>query len=260
MSIISPVDALMAIDMGNTRIGMAVWDADGVHHPRHVNLDKPDTWKSALEATWGATDAGRTRGVVVASVVRTQTERLRQLAGNISGIEPVGVGDDIPLPMPLDIDHPDEIGVDRVCSAAAAYDRVKQACAVASFGSAITIDCVSAEGHFLGGAILPGFEMAYDALHNRADALPKVKAAEPKGAFGKNTHDAIVNGVTYGMVGALREIVERYATELGSWPQLIVTGGGAPLIAATADFIDAVVPDLCLIGVALAYRRAAEKS
>ncbi|MCH8188995.1 MAG: type III pantothenate kinase [Proteobacteria bacterium] len=185
MSIISPVDALMAIDMGNTRIGMAVWDADGVHHPRHVNLDKPDTWKSALEATWGATDAGRTRGVVVASVVRTQTDRLRQLAGNISGIEPVGVGDDIPLPMPLDIDHPDEIGVDRVCSAAAAYDRVKQACAVASFGSAITIDCVSAEGHFLGGAILPGFEMAYDALHNRADALPKVEAAEPKGAFGR---------------------------------------------------------------------------
>ena len=58
----------------------------------------------------------------------------------------------------------------------------------------------------------------------------------------------------------LREIVERYASELGGWPHLVITGGGAPLIAGLADFIDDVVPDLCLMGVALAYRRAAQAS
>jgi pantothenate kinase type III len=55
----------------------------------------------------------------------------------------------------------------------------------------------------------------------------------------------------------LREIVERYATELRQWPEVIVTGGSAPLVASAADFIDAHVPDLCLMGVALAYRKAA---
>ena len=59
MSSIAPVEALMAIDMGNTRIGMAVWDADGVHHPRHVSLDQPDTWQKALAVTVSPTIRGR---------------------------------------------------------------------------------------------------------------------------------------------------------------------------------------------------------
>jgi type III pantothenate kinase len=147
--------------------------------------------------------------------------------------------------------------VDRVCSAAAAYERTGSACAVASFGSAITIDCVSDDGRFLGGAILPGLDLSFQALHIGTAVLPRVLPAAPTSPFGKNTHDAIVNGVAYGAVGALREIVERFATELGHWPPLVLTGGNAPLIASLADFVDAVVPDLCLIGIALAYRRAA---
>ena len=63
--------------------------------------------------------------------------------------------------------------------------------------------------------------------------------------------------MAYGLVGALRELVERYATTLREWPQLVLTGGNAPMVAELADFVDAVVPDLCLMGVALAYRRAA---
>ena len=53
------------------------------------------------------------------------------------------------------------------------------------------------------------------------------------------------------------EIVERFATDLGEWPYLVVTGGSAAIISKLADFVDAVVPDLCLMGIALAYRRAA---
>jgi type III pantothenate kinase len=127
---------------------------------------------------------------------------------------------------------------------------------VASFGTAITIDCVSADGRFMGGAILPGLDMSFEALHEGTAALPQVEVETPGGAIGRNTHDAIVNGVVYGAVGALRELVERYATELGHWPQLVITGGNAGLVRQLADFVDSVVPDLCLMGVALAYRRA----
>ena len=126
MNSIAPVEALLTIDMGNTRIGMAVSDADGVHHPRHVNLDQPDTWQKALEATWNVTNANRTRGVVLASVVHKQTDRLRRIAEDICGVEPIGVGDDIPLPMPLDVDNPHEVGVDRVCAAAALRQRRRE--------------------------------------------------------------------------------------------------------------------------------------
>ena len=68
---------------------------------------------------------------------------------------------------------------------------------------------------------------------------------------------AIAGGVAYAAVGALRELVERFATELREWPQVVITGGNAPIVSKLADFVDAVVPDLCLMGIALTYRRAA---
>lgn len=257
---VKAVDALLVIDVGNTRVGMAVWDADGVHDGRHVMLAEPQSWPPAFERTWAVTRAQRRRAVVIGSVVPSATERVRRLAGEVCGVDPVCVRSDIPLPMPVDVDSAEEVGVDRVCSAAAAYDRIHQCCAVASFGSATTIDCVSNDGRFMGGAILPGFDLACDVLHERTAALPLVTPDVPRTPFGKNTREAILAGVGYGLVGALREIVERFATELREWPQLVITGGRAPLISELADFVDHVVPNLCLMGVALAYRKAAEQS
>ncbi len=259
MTRVAPADGLLAIDIGNTRIGLGVWDGDGVHDTRRIAVDHPDEWRTALEETWTRVEPAR-RAVVLGSVNPQQTPRVQALAEEISGASVLRVRDDLPLPMPADVENLREVGVDRICCAAAAYDRVQDACAVASFGTAITVDCVSAKGHFLGGAILPGFQMSCDALHSGTAQLPRVMVARPGDIFGRNTHDAVVNGVTYGVVGALREIVERFATELHRWPQLVITGGNAPLVAELAEFVDAVVPDLCLMGIALAYRKAMSES
>ena len=256
MIAVEPVDALLAIDIGNTRIGLGVWDSDGLHDARRIAVAEPEAWRAAVEEVWAAIGGG-SRAVVIGSVNPESTARMQELAEAISGRAALRVRDDLPLPMPLDIDNEREVGVDRVCAAAAAYDRIGGACAVASFGTALTVDCVSPEGHFLGGTILPGFDMCFAALHEHTAQLPRVSPRLPVDAFGKNTHDAIVNGVAFGLAGALREIVERFATSLHEWPHLVVTGGNAPLIAELADFVDAVVPDLCLMGIALAHRKAA---
>lgn len=260
MESVPRVDTLLAIDIGNTRVGMALWDSDGIHDVCRISTGQPEAWSAALAETWGAASGGKKRGVVIGSVCPEHTPQMVTSAGEVCGVEPLRVREDLPLPIKLDIDNPHEVGVDRICCAAAAYDRIKGACAVASFGTATTIDCVSADGTFLGGAILPGLDTCCAALHDHTSALPRVSPATPSGPFGRNTHDAIVNGITYGALGALREIVERFATELREWPQLVITGGNAPLMMELADFVDSVVPDLCLMGVALAYQQAAEKS
>lgn len=252
-----PVDALLAIDIGNTRIGMAVWDRDGLHDVQQIAAAEPETWRTALEHTWSQAGRYQRRSVVIGSVAPEHTRRLTPLIAEVCGTTPLRVRDDLPLPLPVDVDQEGEVGVDRVCCAAAAHERTGGVCAAASFGTAITIDCVSASGRFLGGVILPGMETSCAALHEHTAQLPLVKLATPDDPFGRNTHDAIVAGVCYAAVGALREIVERFATKLGEWPQLVVTGGNAPIICELADFVDAVVPDLCLVGIALAYRRAA---
>jgi len=257
---IEPVDALLVLDVGNTRIGMAISDDDGLHHVRRVPVGQIETWGPALEELWSRICGKPRRAVVIGSVNPPAAARISQLIESICGVEPLFVREDLPLPLPMDVDNADEVGVDRACSAAAAYEVLHSACTVASFGTATTIDCVSSDGRFLGGAILPGLEMCFAALHHGTQQLPHVHAERPDGPFGKNTHDAIVNGVVYGAIGALREIVERYATELHEWPQLVITGGDAALLKPLAHFVDSLVPDLCLMGIALAYRKAAGQS
>lgn len=254
--VLPPSDELLAVDIGNTRIGLAVWDDDGLHGATRVQTGSPEQWPGALERAWRSMDAGRRRAVVISSVAPARARAFASLAAEVCEIVPAEVGRHVPLPMRVRVENPAELGVDRVCSAAAAFDRLRTACAIASFGTAITIDCVSAEGEFLGGTILPGLQMSCDALQRGAEQLPHVEATTPETPFGLSTQQAIQAGVGFGAVGALREIVERFATELREWPHVVLTGGAAPLIAPLADFVDSHVPDLCLMGVALAYRKA----
>ncbi|MCA9244060.1 MAG: type III pantothenate kinase [Phycisphaerales bacterium] len=254
---VSPVEALLVLDVGNTRVGLARWDDDGLHDAKRVATSNWDSIEGSLGELWERVGAARSRAIVMSSVDPSVAARLAESVVDVCQTESLRIRDDIALPLPLNLPVDDEVGADRVCAAAAAYDRVRGACAVASFGTAITVDVVSAEGEFLGGSIMPGLRLSFEALHEYTAALPLVTAARPESAIGKTTREAILHGVVFGAVGALREHVERYATELGEWPNLTLTGGDAELIAPYADFIDAVAPDLCLSGVALAYRKAA---
>ncbi len=257
MTPVSPVESLLVLDVGNTRIGMSRWDDDGLHDARRVAAADWDTVDANLRELWERVGTRRSRAVVMSSVDPSVAARLSETVVDICQADAVRVRDDIALPLPLKLPVDHEVGADRVCAAAAAYERVRGACAIASFGTAITIDLVSADGEFLGGAIMPGLRLSLAALHDHTAALPLVAVAPPQGAVGSTTHDAILQGVVYGAIGAMREHVERYATALGEWPNLTITGGDAELIAPLADFVDAVAPELCLSGVALAYRKAA---
>ena len=254
---IEAVESLLAVDLGNSRIKLGVWDDDGLHAAGELAADNPGSWREPVMAIWSNTAGAKSRAIVLSSVDPKTARQFGDLALEVCQCEPVRVREDLPLPLALAVENPREVGVDRVCSAAAAYERVQEPCAIASFGTATTIDCVSGDGQFLGGTIMPGLEMSCVALHERTARLPRVAPDSPGGVFGKNTYDAILAGVVFSAVGALREIVERFATDLQSWPKLVITGGAAPLILPHADFVDAHVPDLCLQGVVLAYRRAA---
>src|SRR5262249_52436581 len=148
-------DVLLAVDVGNTRIGLALGHGSQVHSLARVESHDPSRWRDALEQALQAASNARNRHIAIASVAPAPARQFPDPASDTSDVDPLIVGDDIPLPMPLHVDVPEQVGVDRVCSAAAAFDRLKTACAVASFGTAITVDFVSAAGHFLGGTILP---------------------------------------------------------------------------------------------------------
>lgn len=152
---------------------------------------------------------------------------------------------------------PERVGVDRLAAAVAANQlrRSDTPAIVIDAGSAITVDLVAADGAFEGGAIVPGFRMGAEALYG-ADLLPLAMLEPndlPPPALGKDTRGAIHSGLFWGAVGAVRELVGRMSAELGSAPQVFVTGGDLRQLAnhlAGSQF----VPHMVLCGIALAAR------
>lgn len=249
---------LVLVSIGNTRIAVAAWIEERRGTVQHFPLERLADAVEEVRSLWNGFAAGVKRAVVVTSVNPPQLAAFRA-ACESRQLDPVlVVGDELDLPLPMDVLEPDKVGTDRVCAAAAAFAKMKSACVVADFGSAVTIDLVADDGSFLGGTIMPGMAMCARALHEHTAQLPLVEVGEPTETVGKDTSSAIRNGIYAMMAGALREITERYATEIGKWPPLIVTGGDAEAVAHACDFVDRIVPDLGLDGLVIAYQQAHE--
>lgn len=246
---------LLILEIGNSHVSVAACVGGSIRTDKRFGLDQSDDVVAYCEEAWSALPEDHRRALAAASVVPDALDRLRERIQESLNDEMMVVGESLQRPMTLAVEAPELVGIDRVCAAAAAYDGVRGPCAVASFGTAITIDCVNGEGVFMGGAILPGLRLQAAALHEGTAALPEVEVEATGTVFGASTREAICNGILFGVVGGLREIVERYATHLGSWPFLIATGGAAEMVGKECDFIDRTVPDLCLRGIALAYRK-----
>jgi len=167
------------------------------------------------------------------------------------------VGPGLKTGMALRYDNPREIGPDRLVNAVAAYERVKGACVVVDFGTAVTFDPVSAEGEYLGGIIMPGVEISMEALTNRAAALPKIELGTPRALIGKTTIDAIRSGVIYGFAGAVDGIMRRLRAEMGAETETIATGGLAEHIVPFTEEIDETDDLLTLTGLRLLHERNA---
>jgi type III pantothenate kinase len=256
---------IIAIDIGNTNITTGLFIDDIEEAIEKVPGSDLEKLAEVFKTFWqkipfikAGKEKKRNGLIVVASVKPDWTEKVRQIVKEELGekILEIGVGKDVPLPMELDVDEPGKVGVDRVLCAYAAYSVVGDAVIVADFGTAVTIDLVDEKGVFLGGTILPGFDISADALHRHTAVLPKIDEVKtPKKPFGRNTVEAINNGLYYSAIGAIETIGRLYSEEIGKWPQTIVTGGNMEIIKSGCDFVDSFVTDLGVKGIVLAYKK-----
>lgn len=243
----------IVIDIGNHTVGMATWFERKVRTPVRVGADNLDEIEAAVAAHFDACTKGRPSAVIVGSVVPEVLEQVESILQRKMNESVLIVGENLPLPIDVAVDDPKAIGVDRVCSAAAAYDEVRNACTVIDFGTAVTVDLVDGDGTLLGGAILPGLHSQIRSLHEYTALLPQVEPGFPETPYGRNTVEAIQTGVCRGLAGAVRGLVEGYAATLNQWPQVVVTGGDAAFMLPHCDFVDTAVDGLVLRGIGLAY-------
>ena len=249
---------LLAVDIGNTNIILGVFDgaelkatwrvATGVHR-------MPDEYASLILDLFDRRGlaASQITDAVLCSVVPPLIGVFEELCQRYLKVSPLVVEVGVKTGVQICMDNPREVGADRIVNAVAAHQLYGGPVIVIDFGTATTFDVVSEEGDYLGGAIAPGIAIATEALFTRTAVLPRVELTHPKRAIGRNTVAAMQSGIVWGYVGLIEGIVARVQQELTSKAKVVATGGYAELLAQETSIIEAVNPDLTLIGLRLIH-------
>ena len=257
---------LLAVDIGNTNIAFGVFEEE------------------TLLATWNiATDLNKTADeyavlflnllpreglalsdidhAIICSVVPPLDAIFDELIKRYLRTSPLVISPGVKTGVRIGIDNPREVGADRVVNAAAAHRLYGGPVIIIDFGTATTLDAISEDGEYLGGAIAPGIGIAAEALFTRASKLPRIELVPPEHAIGRNTVTAMQSGVMFGYVGLVESLVARIRQELGGKAKVVATGGLANIIAKETNVIDEVNPNLTLFGLRFIHEmnRSVEK-
>ena len=249
----------IALDAGNGSLKVALVEGDRVGPVHAFPAARLDAAVLA-EHLAGLQELGGDQQAPIAlvSVVPAASVVVRQATSRIGAR--LLVADVTTIPMTARVAEPDRVGADRLLGAWGAREIHGAPVIVVDLGTATTVDVVDTDGAFVGGAILPGMELALAALARGTALLPEVDLAPPRSALARDTVESLRSGGVLGHVGAIREVVARIVHELlpgGPRPPVVATGGvtrhgwAADLLtrAAGADLppvADAVDPDLLL--------------
>ncbi|MFI5281821.1 MAG: type III pantothenate kinase [Candidatus Dormibacterales bacterium] len=249
---------LLAVDVGNTNVTLALFDGDRLAADWRVSSHRERT---ADELAVELRELFELRGyqltvvdgVVISSVVPTINAALVEASRRYLGCEPVMVGPGVKTSVRIRYDNPKDVGADRIANALAAFSKYGGPVVVIDFGTAVTYDAINSEGDYLGGAIAPGVEISLNALVSHTAMLRRVEPVAPDSVIGRNTVASIQAGLVWGFVAQVEGMVGRMVAELGGKAKVIATGGQAALVAGLTTVIDVTDPLLTLEGLRLIY-------
>lgn len=126
--------------------------------------------------------------------------------------------------------HPEALGVDRWLAMLAARQTVTGAFAVVDCGTAITVDAVGSDGHFLGGVICAGPASTLRAL---TDAVEHLQAGQIdyQGVLNVTTASALTSGALIFSSGGIERVLSEFEATLGKEMRVLITGGDSEPIA-----------------------------
>lgn len=124
----------------------------------------------------------------ICSVVPSLTERLREhleATREIAVITAAGA-----CAMRVEYETPATLGADRYCAALGARELCGSPVLAVDFGTAITVNVVDARGVFVGGAIVPGFAAALQAMHETTAQLPPLDPGDEDALDGRESSES----------------------------------------------------------------------
>ena len=244
---------LLCIDIGNTNIKLGLFDGDDMCCHWRITTDRArlaDEYAMLLLNLFAVQKLGPAdiTGCALSSVVPGLTPVFSDLIRQYLLQDTLVISPDTRTGMRINTDFPAEVGADLVMNALGACQLFDPPLIVIGFGTATTFVAVSAQGDLEGVAIAPGVTTSGESLFRATATLPQVALARPASAIGKNTVHSLQAGFVFGFAGLVERLVERLQAELGGSARVVATGGLAELIGPETTVINAIEPNLALIG------------
>ena len=248
---------LLAIDIGNTNIVLGVYDgAKLVASWRTATAVHRMADEYAMLAnnffTYRGLRLADVRHVVICSVVPPLVTTFEELVERYLRVKPLLVGPGVKTGIRILYENPRDVGADRIANAVATHRLYGGPSIVVDFGTATTLDAITGQGDYLGGAIAPGITIAAEALFQRAALLYRVELTRPRTAIGRNTAASMQSGILFGYVGLIEGLIARFKQEMGP-ATVIATGGLAEVVSKETSAIDVVDQGLTLEGLRLIF-------
>ncbi|MEM6359862.1 MAG: type III pantothenate kinase [Bacteroidota bacterium] len=236
---------ILAVDIGNSNATFGLYSGEWKDTWR---IDSKDEAQDQLYVLLNDHLHGLpVESIVISSVVPFFTKVIQEQLALKFKVSPYLITPDSYSKLSLSVPHPDKIGSDLVCDAAAAYELFKSDCMVVDFGTALTFTVVS-KGDILGVNIIPGLKLAMKSLADNTAKLSEIPLELPDSVIGRDTTTAIQSGILWGYVGLVERMIDRIDEELGSRLKVVATGGLSKVLEPLQDRFDAVEPNLTLEG------------
>lgn len=252
-------EQLLTIDIGNTNVVLGVFGANRLLQQWRLTTEArrtADEVRIYLNELFRLSqlELGRIKGIMAASVAPAITDIYLEALASLLEAETLVLDHETPVGLVNAYRNPEEVGADRLANAVGGKLSCGLPLIIVDFGSAITLDVLSRNNEYLGGIIMPGLEMASEALYQKTAKLPQVAVHKPKQLIGVSTEMSIRSGLFYGVLGAIESVIERIRKELGEEVRAIATGGAGQDIVEASQLIDSYDPHLTLHGLQEIWR------
>lgn len=250
---------LLAIDAGNTQTVYGIWNGSSWAATWRRNTDGAETEDELavwLQGVCSLSDIPfQVDRVVVATVVPAIHSSIERMAEKWLNAPIAFLENGSQVGLPVDYEPQTAVGPDRIANALGALRIYKPPIIVVDFGTATTFDVVDRPGVYVGGAILPGIEVASAALVGKTSRLPRFELKAPERAIGKTTVESLQSGMMLGYAGAIDALARKIDDELGGNSKIIATGGLGSVFVSLCETIDVYDKTLTLDGLVVAAER-----
>lgn len=256
----NPVNAhntqnIMVVDIGNTRTKVAVFTQDKLSHSGAFSTN--ESWPANKIHQWMLKQFKQLppiNCIIVSSVVPSKNNIWQELSQQLSA--PVFFITAANTPgITFNTESPNDLGADRIAGlVGAATLHPNTNLVIVDMGTATTINLLTRDKTYLGGAILTGAQTSINGLTSATALLPSVTLKPTPIKVGKNTHDQLQLNFNFYSLG-LKEMIKRLAQQAfgeDSTYKIIGTGGYAQKFENEKIF-DHIQPGLKLLGARQIY-------